>query len=168
MTSKRDLKFHFATTGLVLALSAAGASAAATLPKEGRFDVRACATGTTNRIDFSKTHWAQITELLGTAQSNPPGGFGDGSAYRCVGVSASVDGKASGTNYCEIVDQDGDKRFSQFLVQDGKTVRSEIAGTGKYDGIVVSSDFVRAPAFPTVKPGTVQQCNRQTGTYKMK
>ena len=167
MKSKMNLKWQFASAGLA-AVFAVGTAAAATLPKEGRYDTTNCSTVSTNRIDFSKTHWAQSTEVLGTTQSNPPGGLGDGNSYRCVGMVTSFDGKISGMTACESVDQDGDKRLSSFSVQDNKTVRTQVAGTGKYEGMVQSGDFERAPAFPTVKPGTYQQCNRQTGTYKLK
>jgi hypothetical protein len=168
MTYKMNLKLQFVGVGLVAGLAAAGASSAAPLPKEGRYDTTNCSTVTSNRIDFSKTHWAQSFEQLGTTQSNPPGGYGDGSAYRCVGMNASIDGMISGKTFCESVDPDGDKRLSSFTQEGDKTVRTQVAGTGKYEGLIQSGDFVRAPAFPIVKPGTFQQCNRQTGTYKLK
>ena len=169
MKTSGNLKLQFANATLVAFLLIAGTAAAAMLPKEGRFDVTNCAAITiSNRIDFSKNHWIQTVEFVGTTQSNPPGGFGDGSSYRCVGVTASLDGKISGTNYCESIDQDGDKRLSSFAQQGNSAVRTQIAGTGKYEGMEQSGDYMRAPAFPIVKPGTYQQCNRQTGTYKLK
>ena len=170
MKSKMNVKWQFASAGIAaaFAVAVAGTAAAATLAKEGRYDTTNCSTVFSNRIDFSKTHWAQSYELLGTTQSNPPGGLGDGNSYRCVGMSSSFDGKSSGMTVCESVDHDGDKRLSTFSVQDNKTVRAQVAGTGKYEGMVQSGDFERAPAFPMVKPGTYQQCNRQTGTYKLK
>jgi hypothetical protein len=83
-------------------------------------------------------------------------------------MTTSFDGKISGSNVCESVDQDGDKRLSSFWTDGTKTVRTQVAGTGKYEGMVQEGDYVRAPTFPTVKPGTTQQCNHQTGTYKLK
>ena len=166
MKSTMKLKWQFATVGLFAAFAVT--CTAAPLPEEGRYDTTNCSTVTANRIDFSKTHWAQSHEILGTTQSNPPGGLGDGNSYRCVGMQASFDGKVSGMTVCESMDQDGDKRLSTFSLQDGKTARTSIAGTGKYEGMQQSGDFVRAPTFPTIKPGTYQQCNRQTGTYKLK
>ena len=83
-------------------------------------------------------------------------------------MTTSFEGKISGISACESVDKDGDKRLATFSVEGNKTVRAHVAGTGKYEGMVQSGDFERAPAFPTVKPGPNQQCNRQTGTYKMK
>jgi hypothetical protein len=169
MKSKLNIASQYTSAGLVVGLAFAGAVAAAPLPKEGRYDTTNCSTVVvSNRIDFSKTHWVQTVELLGTTVSNPPGGLGDGNSYRCVGMTSSFDGKISGNTVCESMDQDGDKRLSSFSQEDTKTVRAQVAGTGKYEGMVQAGDYVRAPTFPTIKPGTIQQCNRQTGTYKLK
>ena len=169
MKSRLNLTSQFASAGLLATLAVAGTVCAAPLPKEGRFDTTNCSTVfVSNRIDFSKTHWVQTVELLGTTVSNPPGGFADGNSYRCVGMTTSFDGKISGKTVCESVDQDGDKRLSSFSLEGTQTVRAVVAGTGKYEGIVQEGDYDRAPTFPTVKAGTLQQCNRQRGTYKLK
>lgn len=169
MKSKMNLKLPFASAGLIAALAIAGTAAAATLPKEGRYDTTACWTSTTtSRIDFSKTHWSQVGESVGTGQSNPRGGFGDGSSFRCVAMTTSFDGKMSNNTLCDVVDPDGDKRLNVFTLQDGKIVRETIAGTGKYEGMVITANVESQPMFPTVKPGTTQWCNHQTGTYKLK
>jgi len=168
MESRLNLRLQFTSAALLATLAVAGTAAAAPLPKEGRFDTTNCSTVFSNRIDFSKTHWVQTVELLGTTVSNPPGGLGDGNSYRCVGMTTSFDGKVSGNTVCESVDQDGDKRLSSFSLEGTKSVRTQVAGTGKYEGMTQVGDYVRAPTFPTVKPGTMQQCNRQTGTYKLK
>jgi hypothetical protein len=70
---------------------------------------------------------------------------------------------------CEAIDRDGDKRLTQFVTgPDGKLDRQFIAGTGKYEGMTETSSVQPLGPFPTIKPGTFQNCNRQTGTYKMK
>ena len=169
MKSRLTLTLHFTSAGLLTSLVIAGTVAAAPLPKEGRFDTTSCAAVTvSNRIDFSKTHWVQTVEYLGTTLSNPPGGLGDGNSYRCLGMTRSFDGKISGSTVCESIDQDGDKRLSSFSQEGTNSIRTQVAGTGKYEGMEQSGDYVRAPAFPTVKPGAYQQCNHQTGTYQLK
>ena len=50
----------------------------------------------------------------------------------------------------------------------GKTSRETVAGTGKFEGITSTIDVVPLGPFPVVKPGTFQNCNRQSGTYRMK
>ncbi len=47
-------------------------------------------------------------------------------------------------------------------------MRQDVAGTGKYEGLATSGAVAPLGPFPTIKDGTFQGCNRQTGTYKMK
>ena len=120
-------------------------------------------------ITFSKTHTGSSYELTGTNRSNPPGGLFDKSTYRCVGMNTSFDGKNTAYTLCESIDPDGDKRLSYFSLVDGKTTRTTVAGTGKYEGMVVTQNsFENLGPFPTIKDGTSQSCNHQTGTYKLK
>jgi len=115
---------------------------AAELPKEGSYDFTSCNSGVTNVITFSKTHTGSSYEVTGTNRSNPPGGLFDKSTFRCVGMSASLDGKNSGSDLCESIDPDGDKRLSSFLTVDGKTTRTQVTGTGKWEGIVITGHTV--------------------------
>ena len=141
---------------------------AAELPKEGSYDYTACWSGVNNTITFSKTHTGSSFELTGTVRSNPPGGMFDKSTFRCVGMNASLDGKITGSNVCETIDVDGDKRLSYFSTSDGKTTRTNLAGTGKYEGMVMVGTVEPLGSFPVIKDGTFQSCNHQTGTYKLK
>ena len=168
MKSKFNLKLQLASAGLVAALTIAGAATAQTLPKEGRYDYTACWSGVSNLIAFSKTHSAFSFEMTGTNRSNPSGGLFDRTSFRCVGMNASFDGKISANTVCEAVDPDGDKRLTSFSQQGDKIVRENVTGTGKYEGMVASGIVEPMPPFPTIKSGTFQACNHQTGTYKLK
>jgi len=141
---------------------------AAELPKEGSYDFNSCWSGVNNTITFSKTHTASSYEMTGTTRSNPPGGMFDKSTFRCVGINASLDGKVTASNVCETIDVDGDKRLLSFSNIDGKTTRTNVAGTGKYEGIVTAGTVENLGPFPSIKDGTFQNCNHQTGTYKLK
>lgn len=153
----------------ILATLVAGTAVAADYPKEGKFDYTACWSGVSNVVSFSKTHTALSFELTGVGRSNPPGGLFDKHTFRCVGTNSSLGGKNSGISVCEAVDADGDKRLTYFSVAaDGTFVREHIAGTGKYDGIVINAKVTNLGPFPTIKAGTFQNCNNQVGTYKMK
>ena len=157
---------HLAATTL---LATAAAVQAADLPKEGSFDFTACWAGTANMVAFSKTHWANTFEMTGSTRSNPPGGMFDMHSFRCIGTNASFDKKLQFLTVCEAVDRDGDKRLTHFETgADGKLVRRFVAGTGKYEGMTEMASVQPLGPFPTIKPGTFQNCNRQTGTYKMK
>jgi hypothetical protein len=142
---------------------------AAELPKEGSYDFTSCNSGVNNVITFSKTHTASSYEITGTNRSNPPGGLFDKTTYRCVGMNASLDGKVTASIVCEAIDVDGDKYLAKLSTGDGKTTRTIVAGTGKYEGIVTTQTaFEQLGPFPTIKDGMSQNCNHQTGTYKLK
>jgi len=72
------------------------------------------------------------------------------------------------TGVCETKDADGDKRLLSFSNVDGKITRTNVAGTGKYEGIVTAGMVENLGPFPSIKDGTFQNCNHQTGTYKLK
>jgi len=83
-------------------------------------------------------------------------------------MNSSFDGKAAASTVCEAIDQDGDKRLSYFSTKDGKVTRENVIGTGKYEGMVASGTIQPLGPFPEIKAGTYQNCNHQTGTYKLK
>ena len=142
---------------------------AAELPKEGSYDYTACWSGVNSMITFSKSHTASSYEMTGTTRSNPPDGMFDKNTFRCVGMNASLDGKFTGSTVCEAVDVDGDKRLASFSVaSDGSVTRENVAGTGKYEGMKSVGVVHPLGPFPTIKAGTFQDCNHQTGTYKLK
>jgi len=170
MTTNIKLKRRIGNAALGLAFGVAGAAAAQTLPKEGNYDFTSCWSGTSNVVAFSKTHTAFSYEMTGTSRSNPPGGFADKNTFRCVGTNASIDGKNTGMAICEGIDPAGDKRLTYFsFMADGKVIRETVAGTGKYEGMSTSGATVKGLGpFPVIKAGTFQDCNHQTGTYRLK
>ena len=58
--------------------------------------------------------------------------------------------------------------LSYFSTVDGKITRTNVAGTGKYEGMVTAGTVELLGPFPAIKAGTFQNCNHQTGTYKLK
>ncbi len=46
--------------------------------------------------------------------------------------------------------------------------REFVVGTGKYEGMVTTGTVEPLGPFPVIKAGTFQDCNHQTGTYKLK
>jgi hypothetical protein len=140
----------------------------AELPKEGSYDYTACWSGVSNPITFSKTETANSYEITGTLLSNPPGGMFDKETFRCVGMADSLEGKNSGRTVCESNDGQGNKRLTVFTTTDGKVNRQFVVGTGKYAGMETSGTVEPLGPFPVIKPETIQNCNHQTGTYKLK
>lgn len=154
---------------VLLAAGVAGIAAAQGYPKEGNYDFSSCWSGVSNMIAFDKTHVAYSFEMSGTTQTNPPGGAFDKLAFRCVGLNYVFAGKPlSGTTVCEAIDAQGDKSLTHFKTEGPAGTRVAITGTGKYEGMVSTGTTAPVGVFPTIKPGTFQNCNRQTGSYKMK
>lgn len=146
-----------------------GVAFAADLPKEGTYDHTTCFTRNSTRIDYSKTLFAYSYEETGKSVSNPPGGLFDNETVRCVGMTSSLDGKRTGGSLCEGVTGSGDTRLTRFWYDsEGNFQREAVAGTGIYDGMVTTGTVKPVGQPQTVNPGTVQFCNRGTGTYKMK
>jgi hypothetical protein len=148
-------------------LSAAGAATAADFAPEGKYDFTSCWSGISNTIAFSKAHVAFSYEMTGSSRASSPGGFYDKTAFHCVGMNTSIDGNVSGVAVCEAMDKDGDKTLTRFEASGGRTVRMQLAGTGKYEGALIAGSVETLGPFPTIKPGTFQNCNHQTGTYKL-
>ncbi len=168
MKSATCLKPQFASLALLMVMSASSALAA-DLPKEGKYDMTACISGTAKRIAFDATHSVMTVEQSGTALSNPPGGFLDKGTFYCLGLGTSLAGKVTYETICQVALPDGDKILSTFTQEpDGKITRKFVAGTGIYEGIAGSGIVEAMGTFPTVMPGTFQNCNHQTGTYKLK
>jgi hypothetical protein len=120
-------------------------------------------------IAFSKTHTAFSYEVMGNIRSNVPDSIFDNNTFRCVGMNASFDGKNTGSAACEAIDREGDKRLSYFsIASDGKVTRDAVAGTGKFDGMSTTTTVAPLGPFPVIKPGAFQDCNHQTGNYKLK
>lgn len=153
----------------IFTVSSVGSVFAADLPKEGAFNYTACWSGTSSVIPFSKTQMGTSFEFLGMSRSNPAGGLFDMTTFRCVGSNAIFDKRFSSIVTCESVDSSGDKLLSYYHAGNDRKVASEvIVGTGKYEGIVLDSTYTPIGPFPTIKAGTFQSCNQQSGTYKLK
>jgi hypothetical protein len=121
-------------------------------------------------MPLNEGNTAQTIEITGTTRAKVPGTMFDNNSFRCLGSEIVHNGKVvSGRDVCMGLDPDGDKRFAAFTTDEGKVTRKELGGTGKYDGMTTSNQSVEMmPATPVVVPGTVQGCNHQTGTYKLK
>lgn len=153
----------------LVAATSSGVGLAADLPKEGNYDITACPSGVSNEITFSKDHRVFTVEQWGSTLSNPPGGMLDKGVFHCLGLTTSFAGKVMYNNYCELVFADGDKILASFSPgPDGTSIRDTVAGTGKYEGLLLSGKVMPLGPYPVVKAGTFQNCNHQTGTFKLK
>ena len=155
--------------GTICAFAVMHFALAADVPKEGTYDVSTCFERNVTRIDYSPTRYAWSYEETGMSHSNPPGGLFDDEVVRCVGATASFDGKRSGGATCVGTAKDGDKRLARFYYgDDGKLHREAVGGTGKYDGMVTIGTVEPVGPQPKIQTGPAKYCNHQTGTYKLK
>ena len=153
---------------VLAAAMAASAVWSADLPKEGSYDMTACVSGVTKDIVFGKDYLVTSIEQSGTTLSAAPGGMLDKGVFHCLGQRTTFAGKVNLAMYCEAAFADG-KIFSSFVTApDNTIVRDVLAGTGKYEGMVSSGKVFPIGPFPVQQPGMFQNCNRQTGTYRMK
>jgi hypothetical protein len=155
-------------TAIVVACALMGSATAQTLPKEGNFDVTGCSSSVANVISFSPNHTASSWELTGSNLSNPPGGLLDKLSFRCVGMNWRQGEKTFASYVCEGVVPEGSKLLSYWRAEDGKVTRLANIGTGMFEGIELTTNVEPLGPFPQIKPGTSQNCSRNTGTYKLK
>lgn len=153
---------------LITAALATTASLAQTYPKEGNFNHVSCFSGTTRLMTFSKTHTASTSEYSGTNVSDTSASPFHNTTFRCIAFSATMNGKRSGNSMCETADRDGDKYLTYFNQGESTSQREAVAGTGKFEGLATKGVATPLGPFPSIDPGTIQNCVRQTGTYKMR
>jgi hypothetical protein len=166
-TMKRVFGYVYLVT--LATTMAASHTFAVDLPKEGNYNIHSCTSGAANAIAFSKDHRVISIEQWGSTFSNPPGGMLDKGVFHCLGLQTVFAGKDVYSHYCELVFADGDKILAHFSPgPDGNPIRNTVAGTGKYEGLVLSGTVVQMGPFAVVKPGAFQNCNHQTGTYKLR
>lgn len=153
----------------VLALFAMSASAAVNLPREGKYDTTLCVGGSLPTLAHSESHVSGVLDLYGPMIGNlPNGGLYHLNGIRCTGVWAVINGVYTENGYCETSDPDGDKQFGQYA-NDGKGGKWQVlSGTGKYAGMTASGIYMPVGQFPSQGPGTLQNCNRATGSYRLK
>ena len=161
----------FTTSGILCMCLTASA---APLPKEGSLDFNFCLAGRTNTMAVSDKVVAGNFELTASIISNPPGGAFDGQGSRCMGTWYVIDGSYFDSGYCVTTDADGDRYLMDFKTgplaagQPAAGTWTAIGGSGKYQGMVAKAQYkANAQVAPAVEGG-FQNCNRNTGTYKLK
>jgi hypothetical protein len=142
---------------------------AAPLAKEGKLDFNLCFAGTTQHSEVSPQLAAGSFEGLGAIYSNVSGGPFDRQGVRCIGTYSFVEGKHLGTGYCIHVDLDGDKWVERWEAgADFSGTWIAIGGSGKYAGMQASGMFKPNGPVASALPNSVQHCNHNTGSYRLK
>jgi hypothetical protein len=108
-------------------------------------------------------------ESLGALHTNPSGGPFDLQGARCIGTYTITAGKHWGTGYCIHVDLDGDKWLERWEAgADFSGTWKAEGGSGKYAGLQATGSFKPIGFAAAAQPNSVQHCNHNTGTYKLR
>jgi hypothetical protein len=97
----------------------------------------------------------------------PNGGLYHLNGIRCIGVWAVIDGIYQ-NGYCETTDPDGGKQFGKYSNTGSGEKWQIMSGTGKYAGMTGGGSYAAVGRFATQGPGTLQNCTRAVGTYRLK
>jgi hypothetical protein len=157
-----------ATVAIIAPTSMCGMAADAP-PKEGRLEFNLCFAGTVQHTEVSPQLAVGSFDSLAAVHSIPPGGPFDLQGAHCIGTYTITAGKHWGTGYCIHVDPDGDKWLEKWEAgADFSGAWKAEGGSGKYTGLQASGSF-KPVGFPAAAlPNSVQNCNYNTGTYKLK
>lgn len=129
-----------------------------------------CRAGTMTVLAQEEKTIIWALDHRGVAQATDPANPLHGATQRCIGVVASIDGKATGNGWCKIVDPKSGEWFVVDWMSEGKPghgVWNYRYGSGKYKGVTGGGTY--EPTFPTkpVDAGTYQNCARVKGTMKL-
>ena len=161
---------RISTSIAVVGLIAVSASPVyADLPREGKYDATLCFGGPLPTMAHSDKLVAGVLDLYGPMVSNlPGGGLYHLNGIRCTGVWAVIDGVYQENGYCETTDPDGDKQFGKYSNTGSGGKWQVMNGSGKYAGMTASGSYAAVGQFASQGPGTLQNCNRAVGTYRLK
>jgi hypothetical protein len=141
----------------------------ADLAKEGNYDATLCFGGPLPAIAHSDKHVAGVLSLYAPMISNlPNGGLYHLNGIHCQGVWAVIEGLYQENGFCEVQDPQGDKIFGKYSRSGEKGLWQVMAGTGKYAGMTSNGEYHPVGQFAQQAQGTLQHCNRATGTYRLK
>jgi hypothetical protein len=143
-------------------------SAHADLPKQGRYDVNLCLGGALPVIAHSDKHLAGVLDLYGPMVSNVPSGLYHLNGIHCQGGWSVIDGVYEENGFCETTDPDGDKQFGRYARTGATGEWKVLSGTGKYAGMSGGGSYTPVGQFAQRADGGLQNCNRATGTYRLR
>jgi hypothetical protein len=142
---------------------------AAPLPQEGKLDFDLCFAGTVQHTEVGPQHAVGSFESLGSIYSRVAAGPFDRQGVRCLGTYQLVEGKHLGVGYCIHVDLDGDKWIERWEAgPDFSGTWTAIGGSGKYAGMQASGNFKPNGPVASALANSVQQCNHNTGSYRLR
>lgn len=134
---------------------------------EQPYDITVCGSGTVTMLSQSKELTVRSLDFKGIIRSNHENKVFDNCTLHHVRVVRVVAGKVTAHGYSKFMDPTGDIVVLDFS-QVGKEITTKfLHGTGKWKAITGSGKVRPIARGKPITAGTVQGCNRQTGTFEL-
>jgi len=173
VTGEADMRIvpgHRIVTAVAITLIAAFAlvrTAAADMPREGKYDVHSGCTSDSRVLSSIKDHTGGSYAATCLPDAAPDTMY-HRTLFQCFGSWSSVSGTYEEHGVCEAIDSSGDKFFGVYARKNQEDGTWRVtAGTGKYQGVEMSGSFQVVAPMPPV-PGRGANISRWWGTYKLK
>lgn len=147
--------------------AASGAFAGVDVANKGNYEGMLCVAGPLPAVVQSDSEMGGSFDLIGPMITKP-GMLYHAANIHCLGAWSVVGGQYNENGHCQVVDGDGDKIFGKFSRVNADGRWEVISGTGKYAGMTSSGPYTPVAQFPQPVPGTLQHCNKITGTWKLR
>ena len=134
---------------------------------KGNYEGMLCVAGPLPAVVQSDTEMSGSFDLIGPMVTKP-GMLYHAANIHCLGAWSLIGGNYHENGHCQVVDAAGDKIFGKFSRVNADGRWEALSGTGKYAGIVSSGPYTPVAQFPQPVPGTLQHCNKITGTWKLR
>jgi hypothetical protein len=134
---------------------------------KGNYEGMLCVSGSLPGVVQSDSEMGGSFDLIGPVVSKP-GMLYHATTIHCLGAWSVIGGQYNENGLCQVVDGDGDKIFGKFSRVNADGRWEVISGTGKYAGMTSSGPYTPVAQFPQPVPGTLQHCNKITGTWKLR
>jgi hypothetical protein len=156
-----------AIVGVMMSSGAIGGKV--NIPKEGNFEFTFCVSDQARTMSAGDKVFVSHYHGIANTITNPAGGPFDRSSAVCYGIYTRLNGKEQGLGVCEVVDMDGDRWWMEYRgsPQGGGGTYIAPHGTGKYEGMTMRGEY-RLEFWPTSKDASLQVCNPNKGTYRLK
>ena len=154
-------------TCCLLVLAAGPLHAGVEVAPNGKYEGTLCIAGPLPAVVQSEKEVAGSFDLIGTIVTKP-GAIYHLTNIHCLGAWSVIDGQYHETGHCQVVDNDGDKMLGKFTRVNADGRWDVVSGSGKYAGVTSGGPYGPVGQFPQPVAGTLQHCNRITGTWKMR
>lgn len=151
----------------IATLVTSSAFAGVEVANKGSYEGMLCVSGQLPAVVQSDTEMGGSFDLIGPMVTKP-GTLYHAANIHCLGAWSVVGGNYNENGHCQVVDADGDKIFGKFSRVNADGRWEVISGTGKYAGMTSSGPYTPVAQFPQPIPGTLQHCNKITGTWKLR